>query len=658
MTSINEIIKREINPFDRFNSITGNFWGKSENIASIVASIHEETIAEITGILRLVSQDHFSRTILMVGDAGSGKSYLLGRLKRQLNSQAFFAYIAPWVDNKHIWRHILRYTVDSLINVPEGQQDSQLILWLKSLSALTNSLKKKLFNDNVLDLLLTDRQKLVKHLTETYESDNIYDPGNFFGVLHDLTDPKLYPLACQWLRGDNLSSEAMQALNVEHCIETEEAAKNILANFGKISTATQPIVLCFDQVESVPNWSYNPQPIFDVNTNIHNDNIQNFLIIITILAEPWQYSWKAIKQGDKGKVDKLIKLKNIDLNQAEAIWQYILQTINKNATPPAESPIIPLNRQILKQCFPSGKTTPRNVLLLGRGQYQRYKNKIIGKNDGVKIDVTAEFKILWYQEYKKNQERISQISQVSSPELIRMLQVALEALGLKLVTPKLIAGKYASYSLSYQHPEVVEKVGLIWTEDANIKGFSDIMSACQKTVQHQLCQKLFLIRMGNSQKEKLTDNKIFSELFTNNKHIHIIPTLQSVHYLATYNYLVNYTISQELVIGYKPINLPQLQTLIRQSHILHNCVLLQELGVVPQGDMKYELARVKDYLLSLVKTQIYLGVTNLISEAAIQFPDVKPTDIQHLMGMLCQENQVTILNPKAKFEDQLISVVS
>jgi hypothetical protein len=658
MASINEIIKREINPFDRFNSITGNFWGKNENSEFMVASIHEETMAEITGVLNLVSQDHFSRTVLMIGDAGSGKSYLLGRLKRQLNSQAFFAYIAPWVDNKHIWRHILRYTVDSLINVPEGQQDSQLILWIKSLSALTNSLKKKLFNDNVLDLLLTDRQKLVKYLTETYERDNIYEPESFFGVLHDLTDPTLYPLACQWLRGDNLSPDAMQALNVDHCIDTEEAAKNILANFGKISTATQPIVLCFDQVESVPNWLYNPQPIFDVNTCIHNDNFQNFMIIISILAEPWEYSWKAIKQSDKGKVDKLIKLKNIDLNQAEQVWQYILQIIHQAATPPAESPIIPLNRQILQKCFPSGKTTPRNVLLLGRGQYQRYKNKIIGQNDRVKIDPQAEFKILWHQEYKKNQERISQISQVSSLELIRMLQVALEALGLNLVTPKLIAGKYSSYSLSYQQPISEEKIGVIWTEDANTKCLSDIISACEKAVQYQLCQKVFLIRMGNLQEAKLTDKKIFSEIFTNNKHIHIIPSLQSVHYLATYNYLVNYTISQELVIGYKAINLAQLKTLIRQSNILHNCLVLQELGVVPKSGLTDELTKVKDYLLNLVKTQIFLGVTNLISQAAIQFPDVKDTDIQHVMGMLCQENQVKILNPKAKFEDQLISVVS
>lgn len=156
-----------------------------------------------------------------------------------------------------MWRHLLRNTVDSLIQVPEGQQESQLILWLKNLSVFTKTnLKKQLFNDSFWQLLLGDRQKFVNHLKKTYLKAGIYNPDVFFGVLHDLTDPELYPLACEWLRGDNLSEESMQALRLKSCIDAEDVAKNILANFGKISTATQPIVLCFDQVETLPSWPF------------------------------------------------------------------------------------------------------------------------------------------------------------------------------------------------------------------------------------------------------------------------------------------------------------------------------------------------------------------------------------------------------------------
>jgi len=174
MTSIEELLKREVNPFDLINLKPGNFWGEKQDSALTVESIHQEAIAEIEMLLNLVATDSRSRTALLLGDSGSGKSYLLGRLKRTLNPKAFFAYIGPWADSDHIWRHTLRYTVDSLMQVPEGQQESQLMLWLKGLSAFTKrSIKQRVFNDNFWELLQSDRRKFIKHLKDTYKRRNL-----------------------------------------------------------------------------------------------------------------------------------------------------------------------------------------------------------------------------------------------------------------------------------------------------------------------------------------------------------------------------------------------------------------------------------------------------------------------------------------------------
>jgi GTPase SAR1 family protein len=249
MSLINELIKQEANPFDLVNIKPGNFWNETQNSTQVITSIHQEVVQEIEAILDQVCGDHRSRTILMLGDSGAGKSYLLGRLKQSLNSKAFFAYIGPWVDSSYIWRHTLRYTVDSLTQVPEGQQDSQLLLWLRSISAFTQrNLKQRILNDNFWELLQSDRQKFIKHLKQTYKQVGIYNPDIFFGVLHDLTNPDFYDLACEWLRGDDLSDESMQMLKVKNCIDSEESAKNLLANFGKIANETYPIVLCFDNL--------------------------------------------------------------------------------------------------------------------------------------------------------------------------------------------------------------------------------------------------------------------------------------------------------------------------------------------------------------------------------------------------------------------------
>ncbi|MCA1993627.1 MAG: ATP-binding protein, partial [Coleofasciculus sp. S288] len=167
MASIDNIILKSTNPFDNYRSV--NFWQPQKQPEPVVESIHQDAIATIEEALDQVVQDHCTRTVMLQGDPGSGKTYLLGRLKKKLNHKAFFVYIKPFPQSDRIWRHILRYTVDSMIQVPEGQKDSQLMLWLKSLSAFTkHSLGVRVLKDNFWELFTSDRKHFIKHLKNTY----------------------------------------------------------------------------------------------------------------------------------------------------------------------------------------------------------------------------------------------------------------------------------------------------------------------------------------------------------------------------------------------------------------------------------------------------------------------------------------------------------
>lgn len=658
MTDINDIIKREVNPFDVINLKPTNFWAEEQDSKLMVESIHKEAIIEIEGLLDLVGQDHRSRTVLLAGESGSGKSYLLGRLKRTLNPKAFFAYIlCNWPDSSNIWRHILRHTVDSLIQVPEGEKESQLMLWLKSLTAFTRSdIKQRIFNDNFWEALQSNRQKFIKHLKDSYKKAGIYNPDMFFGVLHDLANPELYDLACEWLRGDDLNEDSMKEIKVKTCIDTEDAAKNILANFGRISTQTQPIVLCFDNLDTMPQLPegfLDIQPFFNVNTTIHGDNLKNFLVIISVITNTLKRHFDRILPADKAGIHKTIQLKPITIEQAEALWSYQLQPLHQLANPRPESPIFPLNRQILEKTYPGGKTMPRNALALGREEYQKYK---VIPHPIDPSPTKAEFQLLWQHEYTKSQGKITKISLLSSPDLIQMLQQSISSLKMQGVKTKLLSGKYASYSLSYQHPTKREKLGIVWTEDSNMNSFYHIMNACQIAIQKNLCQTMYLIRGGDLGKPNLAGNQLYRQIFTDTNHVHIKPSLQSIHYLATYQSLVNSAKSQELVIGWKMINLQRLETLINESEILNQCTLLQDLKIVPPGPDPKPLP-VKDFLFNLVKTQHLLGKPTLIDNAISNFPTVNEDQINVLIKQLCEENKIQILDPKAKPESQLICLV-
>lgn len=680
MTSIEQLIKQSVNPFDNFAS--GNFWQEQQHKALTVESIHQEAITSIKSVLEQVTHDRNTRTLLVYGDSGVGKTHFLGRLKQTLNSQAFFAYIEPFPQSEEIWRHILRYTVDSLLHNPNGQENSQLILWLKScLSAIRNGLEsgeKKLienlnkFGRQENNYKFSERQQFIDILKKTFGTAGIYNANEFFGILYDLINPKLYSLACEWLKGDNLDEDSLQQLRVGRAIDTENAARKLMANFSKISAKTQPIVLCFDQLDNIaklPDKSIDLPALFSANSTIHNERWQGLLVIISIITSTWNQNYKRVPPADLARITARIPLLRINLDQAKALWATRLNWLHCQAQPKLNSDIYPLTAWWLEKKFPAGKPSPRDVLLLGQQLIQVYK--VEGKISDSDNKVTpppprqsASFQLIWLDEFNKVQQRITRIRQFSSTELIRMLQEALSALQVSAIQPKLLPSPtYAASSLSYQLPGKSERIGVTWAEDPNLVSFCNVMRACHKVVQQNLCKTLYLIRTEGVGSPGTVGNRIYREIFTSSEHHRIEPDLTSVHYLATYHSLVNAACAGELVVSGKVINLKELEALIHESRIMFECSLFQKLGIVPKkesGDNEDEerkLKPVKEFLLSLVTRENLMGRQTLIENAKRQFCHVIDSQVEQLIQQLCHENKIQILDPNAKPKLQLICFV-
>ncbi|WP_414578902.1 AAA family ATPase, partial [Anabaena sp. CCY 9402-a] len=383
MATIDELIKQSLNPFD--NNAARNFWEDQEP-APTVESIHKEALNEIKSLLSQTAQDHQTRTLILYGDAGAGKTHFLGRLKQTLNDQAFFAYIEPFPQSDHIWRHILRHTIDSLVNAPAGQTDSQLLLWIKScLSTIREDLldeqqslvdKIKGFFGKQKTNTKSDRQLFIDILKRHIGNTGIYNANEFFGVLYDLTNPDLYFLACEWLKGDNLDEESLNKLRVRQSIDSENTAKGILGNFSKISAKTQPIVLCFDNLDNIarlPDGSIDIQALFNVNSAIYNGKWQGFLIIISIKTGTWNDNFKRVQPADLDRATIRVSLKRITLEEGEALLASRLHPLYRKAYSLPDSSIYPINTEVFIKAFPSRKTSPRQILTLGRNLFHDYK---------------------------------------------------------------------------------------------------------------------------------------------------------------------------------------------------------------------------------------------------------------------------------------------
>ena len=709
MTSIDQLICQAINPFDPATFKPGNFWYEQPDLALEVDSIHQEAIAEVSTIVDHVIQDHQTQTLLLSGDSGSGKSYLLGRIKRTLNDRASFVYIDPFPDSGAVWRHVLRYTVDGLVQTPEGQTESQLLRWLKQLSVLDPKDIKKWGK--------TKRQRVVQKLKEAYPS-GIYNATEFFGVLYDLLDPARYALACEWLRGDDVDEEGLETLKVQQAIATEDAAQKVLANFGRIAADTQPIILCFDQLDNIARTAdgrIDLQALFSVNSSIHNQGLRNFLVIISIITSTWRQHEPYVQAAEQARVEHHVTLRPIMLRQAEALWAHRLAPLHHQLDPKPSSPIAPFSQHQLEQKFPGGKTNPRNVLELGRRLFQQAKTEALAQvppesegneEEGAleaqgsvpptatkpsstkpspkktaskqKEDIVAAFRLLWRQEFTQAQERITRMRQLASPDLMLMLQEMLAVLNLEQVRSRFLPSQtYASHSLSYaarpaDNLPAHARIGIVWNDDPNMTTFYHVMNACRRVVVLGLCQRLYLIRSASTGKAGRKSYELYHHIFDGDPHQRIRVDLSSVHYLATYHSLVNAVHAEELMVAGEVIDLATLESLMRKARILRNCRLLQDLGLVwvrsrrtpTQHDeeptpvrLTKELEPIREFLLDLIKTHQILGVSTLIHTASAQFPHVPTDQWPILVQDLCKTKRVALLDPTAKLNAQLICFV-
>jgi hypothetical protein len=665
MASFGAIVLRNINPFDQINAVNQR--------EPIVDYIYQEAFIKIERQFNDVLQNNCPHTVLINGDDGSSNNYLLSRLEQQFNYKGLFVYIPPFPQREVVWQHILRYTVDTLVNTSDGNKRPQLLRWV---SKFKNDIKSDVF-----DFLRNDKKKFINKLKDIYKGVKIYNDDTFFGILYDLTDSLLYPLACEYLRGNDLSQESLEALGIDKSIETETVARETLANLSKIAASNQPILFCFDHLQSIgklPDGSLDLPALFTINTKIRDENI-TALIIFNISNCTWKENEERIRQINKHSIDEIVYLKDISLAQGELLIESGLKKLYNQGVSQIPSPIYPLSRQILEQEFPQGRSNPRDLLIYARSTLKAYKRWLTKGTDKGKfvfphhdqnkevnyLEIEAYFPVIWYEELAKTRQNLTKIDQLSSPELIKILEEILIVLQVdEIIYPLFVRTKYASYSLGYHVTNNSEMLGLVWMEDPNLTSFFHVMEACRKTIEKNPSLKLYLIRGESLGNKDDKGYKIYDQIFMNFSHSHIIPDLNCVQYLATYNSLLKSACEGSLVIAGKVIDLKDLRYLMQKSRILRNCVLLKKLELVlgnygseDQKNVNQLVKEYKYYIFYLVKSQLCLSIQVITERTNYCFPELSESKIEALIQQLCWEKKLKIIDPKAPLGSQLVCCV-
>ena len=569
ITKINELKdtnKVIINPF--IHNYYGNFW-QEKNITSI-SSINVKGRKEVEEQLKVLVSDplHKIRTIVIRGDPGSGKSHLLGRLKQELNSEAFFVYIQPIEDKSYIWQHTLQHTVNSLTYIPEGETESQIRLWLKSLPIFTKL--------NWFQSIIGQKKAFIRDLKRAYPV-GIFEAKKFFSVLYELATDN-YDLACEWLAGEDLDEEDLGILGINKSIDNEKMARGILSNFGRIADATKPIILCFDQVER----AY--EGLFNLNTTFHNECFVNFLIIISTVRENWEDYKKGMIQSDLARISSLMSLKNISFDETEKLWQSRLKVFYQQYNIIPSHPLEPLNQNELKKYSPRNQINLREALNLGGKLFQEYIDNL-SENKSSTITppvVKSELVKLWQQTLASLTDEIKDLMKYSDKEFSLMVRAVLSALAVENINPRFLTGVVADYSFTYESPLNGKKYGLIWSNTRSGNTFNTVMKKCEEVIRKKSCQKLFLVRNRIPGNPNTNAHDIYQSIFKplSGDSIHYKPKVKDFQCLIAYYQLAKKAYSKDLILENKTVSLQKLHQLVRKHKIFSNSPLLKAIEIV------------------------------------------------------------------------------
>ncbi len=662
MATLDELIASQPNPFD--GDVSGDFYQQPVGENEVIDAIHENGLAKLHEDLARVVQQKRPYTTRLVGFAGAGKTFMLGRFQREAGNKARFVYIGPWSDNDRIWRHVLRCTVRSWQYPPPAQTRSQILRWYDVLKAQCAK--------------VMPQADFARQCTRQFP--HAEQVQSFCKAVAGLEHEETHPLSINWLRGDDLSEEDLAQLGLKSSIDNEEMAKAVLTNLLRISPDGRPTVLCFDQLNNLSKMA-DGEPdftaLFDFNTQLHNDYTDApCLIVISLITETY---FKAFKPHMQNRVDSrdrirgFVETKPIPVEQIKALWRHRLAPLHAQADPSPAEPLMPLHEIDLESKSPTGKHLVRTALRMGYHFYQAYKEKLpepckdqAGKNvDPVPQQEKTQVEIfhtIWREHYAKIEHTTRQFTEEADVDLVWYLAQALMALGeVEVKRPCLdpsrtklarrreaLLVKEASLCFSWQG----KTMALVWTENDNMTQYCWFLRVVEQILQKNRFDRCYLIRAGRVGNPNTQGRQLYDQLTQAKTIEHLRPTLPDLKALKTLHALINKVAEQGITLQQHPIDEEKLYRLARESQVLDHVGLLAKLRdkmpPPPPTD------KVEEAILEHMEKHNIVGMVTLEEQIRAIYTGLDQAGFDTRLEKLVKAGRLRWVNPNAQRAEQLI----
>ena len=233
-----------------------------------------------------------STSVLLYGEAGSGKTHLLARLRSYLKDQTqlfIFVAVRLHTNPNRLWRHIRRSFVENLLRSIKGNRSQLEFVFMRRL--FLHSQKKYLTVNQL-------RRDIDELSVEAELSWNVSK------VIENLVRQRHRRDAIAWLKGNSLPSWVLEKLGLapqqDEMDDPEDQARGMINELCRLAGPTIPVVICFDQVEALQRYPRDRDGIFAFGQAIRSlhDETQNVLLVSCVQSFFLEQLKKAITEPD------------------------------------------------------------------------------------------------------------------------------------------------------------------------------------------------------------------------------------------------------------------------------------------------------------------------------------------------------------------------
>ena len=328
---------------------------------------------------------------MILGDAGTGKTHILARLRRiALEKDFLFVSVRPLGDLQRIYGHILQEIMISLRKKGDGEEYSPLEHFIGEI--ISRALGEGLPDNAVASTLAAsfeqDPMMIFKFKPEKFYSTNLRKLAinylakspdvdiQFLEVLFHTLNPITRPTAFKWLSGIEVSESDLKRLGVPHSINTEGRALSVIQTLTAL--AQKPILLSFDQLESIYirfKRDSGIQVLFDSLTNLYNQ-CRHLLVLAMVQSVVWNESIvKEVPEYSRQRIDYITTLEKLTPKNGSLLLKARFDTMFQDSGISPPFPTYPFTEDYIKIAVNNMDGNPRLFLRHCRDRINEFKDQ-------------------------------------------------------------------------------------------------------------------------------------------------------------------------------------------------------------------------------------------------------------------------------------------